>query len=387
MASERSPTAPRLSSSSAKLILLPADMIRRVAGVLDGSEAAALHLATGRAAPLASAFRAANELRRSHANRDWGADSDVLFRRWEALVVPLRCVVCELHSKTFTLLFRGAARRGIAALSALDASRLDLNAERQQRGAVSQDQDLDDAYERLHAIYDMPQDVSREEYREFLRERLPPLQTINAQFDSTIATLEVLGADLTNVLLGTTTPDAAIAAAVASPVPHTNGTMVDTWLARNSTTPGSLPGIEGTFNFALSQSILDACLTIHFSFSDVRDRPMQLGDRDVASVFESRRHNAFARSMMRKVGDANCMSFFRDTLLHCQTSEMIETDERLQTNLALQRRISAQRAWLEGKDADRKVARAKLAEGDRAHEAWLAATYAANPLRSMEAQE
>ena len=387
MASERSPTAPRLSSSSAKLILLPADMIRRVAAVLGGPEAP-LHLATGRAAPLASAFRAANELRRSHPNRDWGGDSDVLFRRWEALVMPLRCVVCDLHSKTFALLFRGAARRGIAGLSALDASRLDLNPERQQRGAVSQDKFFDFAYERLHAI--MPQHLSREQFRDIMRERMPNsgLQTINQRFDAALATLEVMGTDFADVLLGTADADAAVAAAVMSPVPHTNGTMVDTWLARNSTMPGSLPGIEGTFNFALSQPILDACLTIHFSMGDISDRPMQLGDRDVASVFESRRHNALARNPVRHmVGDVSCMNFFRDTLSLYQTSETIETDERLQTNLALQRRISAQRAWLEGIDADRKVARAKLAEGPRAHEAWLAATYATNPLRPMEEQE
>ena len=304
--------------------------------------------------------------------------------------MPLRCVVCDLHSKTFALLFRGAARRGIAGLSALDASRLDLNPERQQRGAVSQDEFLDFAYERLHAIDGIPQHFSREQFRDFLRERMPGagLQTINQRFDAALATLEVMGTDFADVLLGTADADAAVAAAVMSPVPHTNGTMVDTWLARNSTMPGSLPGIEGTFNFALSQPILDACLTIHFSMGDISDRPMQLGDRDVASVFESRRHNALARNPVRHmVGDANCMSFFRDTLLHCQTSETIETDERLQTNLALQRRISAQRAWLEGIDADRKVARAKLAEGPRAHEAWLAATYATNPLRPMEAQE
>ena len=315
--------------------------------------------------------------------------------------MPLRCVVCDFHSKTFALLFRGAARRGIAGLSALDASRLDLNAERQQRGAVSQDEFLDFAYERLHAIDGIPQHFSREQFRDFLRERMPGagLQTINQQFDAAIATLEMMGTDksFTDVLLGTTDPDAALAAAVTSPLPHTNGTMVDTWLARNATMPvaaqhatmpGSLPGFEGTFNVALSQPILDACLTIHFSMGDISDRPMQLGDRDVASVFESRRHNALARNPVRHmVGDVSCMNFFRDTLSLYQTSETIETDERLQTNLALQRRISAQRAWLEGIDADRKVARAKLAEGPRAHEAWLAAKYAANPFNGARPPE
>merc|ERR1711938_346611 len=49
-----------------------------------------------------------------------------MFRRWAALVVPLRCVVTRMGGTTFERVFRGAARRGVAALSALDASRLDM---------------------------------------------------------------------------------------------------------------------------------------------------------------------------------------------------------------------------------------------------------------------
>ena len=54
---------------------------------------------------------------------------------------------------------------------------------------------------------------------------------------------------------------------------------------------------------------------------------------------------------------------------------------------ALQQRILAQRDWLAGVAEDRKVARAMIARGPIAHEAWLAAKYAANPFNGARPPE
>ena len=49
-----------------------------------------------------------------------------MFKRWESLVCPLRCVVVVMKESAVSRIFRGAAKRGIEALSELDASRVDL---------------------------------------------------------------------------------------------------------------------------------------------------------------------------------------------------------------------------------------------------------------------
>lgn len=57
-------------------------------------------------------------------------------------------------------------------------------------------------------------------------------------------------------------------------------------------------------------------------------------------------------------------------------SAVIRTPERLRANLDLFLKIEAQRAWIVDADADRDVARAKIARGTAAHEAWLDRVYA-----------
>ncbi|KAH8044606.1 hypothetical protein JL720_17016 [Aureococcus anophagefferens] len=64
----------------------------------------------------------ANELRRTALRTE---DDDAMFRRWEALVVPLRCVALVMNKLVFERVFRGAARRSRGAVGA-DATRLDL---------------------------------------------------------------------------------------------------------------------------------------------------------------------------------------------------------------------------------------------------------------------
>ena len=82
---------------------------------------------------------------------------------------------------------------------------------------------------------------------------------------------------------------------------------------------------------------------------------------------ESKTAGAFAQRMQR------FFSAFDD--------HVIQTDDDIQNNIQFNRRLLAQRDWLAGVDADRRVARSKIAEGDAAHAAWLHATYRRSPFK------
>ena len=152
----------------ATLSNLPVELFSRVADYASAKVALSLPLASGRAAPLGEAFRAANELRRM-SDEDAG-DDDALFRRWEALVVPLRCVVAEMSRRLFGRVFRGAARRGLAALSMLDASRLDLDVARRGQFQVSVDEALEKAWEQIQHMDGLPEGFGREDMLEMVKE-------------------------------------------------------------------------------------------------------------------------------------------------------------------------------------------------------------------------
>ena len=58
----------------------------------------------------------------------------------------------------------------------------------------------------------------------------------------------------------------------------------------------------------------------------------------------------------------------------------IRTAEALAANEALHARFVRQRRWLMAVEGDRLEARRKMGQGEAAHEAWLAETYAVNPI-------
>jgi hypothetical protein len=66
---------------------------------------------------------------------------------------------------------------------------------------------------------------------------------------------------------------------------------------------------------------------------------------------------------------------------------VIQTDDDVQNNIEFNRRLLAQRDWLAGVDADRKVARSKIAEGAAAHSAWLLEKYQHSPLKLPAADD
>ena len=117
-------TAP---TSNQRFDRLPAELVRRCADFSDAPGALALHEACNKQAcgvALALAFKNANELRRAARLRTESDEN--MFKRWETLVCPLRCVIVVMKESAVNRIFRGAAKRGMEALSELDASRVDL---------------------------------------------------------------------------------------------------------------------------------------------------------------------------------------------------------------------------------------------------------------------
>ena len=339
---------------------LPVELFSRVADYASAKVALSLHLASGRAAPLGEAFRAANELRRM-SGEDAG-DDDALFRRWEALVVPLRCVVAEMSRKLFGRVFSGAARRGIAALSMLDASRLDLDLARQGRFQISRDEALDRAWEQIQHMDGLPDGFSRADMLEAVKDSFGGrIHSLDAQFDSAITSL------LREV---------------------EDDSMLSTWILRHSICHSSqMPGLDGASNLGFGQPLVDAAVMMHLMIHEIVDRPLRLGDKDVAFLYATSLPPMYPLRIHEIATSIDQMNQFHGIVGAFALCPVIATDERLRANLALQRHVVAQREWFAGIHADRKVARAKMAEGDRAHEAWLAATYATNPLRPMEAAD
>ena len=245
----------------ATLSNLPVELFSRVADYASAKVALSLHLASGRAAPLGEAFRAANELRRM-SDEDAG-DDDALFRRWEALVVPLRCVVAEMSRKLFGRVFSGAARRGIAALSMLDASRLDLDLARQGRFQISRDEVLDRAWEQVQQMDGLPEGFSRADMLEAVKDSFGgQIHSLDAQFDSAITSLLREFED---------------------------DSMLSTWILRHSICHASqMPGLDGTTatsNLGFGQPMVDAAVMMHLMIHEIVDRPLRLGDKDVAFLY------------------------------------------------------------------------------------------------------
>ena len=121
------PPKKQTTASSQRFDRLPAELVRICADFSDAPAALALHEACNKQAcgvALALAFKNANELRRAARLRTESDEN--MFKRWESLVCPLRCVVVVMKESAVSRIFRGAAKRGIEALSELDASRVDL---------------------------------------------------------------------------------------------------------------------------------------------------------------------------------------------------------------------------------------------------------------------
>jgi len=386
---------------------LPQDIFRRIADYADGAGVLSLHLASGRAAPLSSAFRAANELRRAARLRT--EDDDAMFRRWEALVVPLRCVALVMNKLVFERVFRGAARRGVEALSALDATRLDLrfksNADRD---------DFAQMWNRLKRSKDAQMLMELDQVdQEAMRQVIGAQDAVGQKFASSIIKLLEEQREVGN----------------ESP------TYI--WLSRHAQITFKPPGVTFEVTYAMDQLVVDTFAQISLLFL-----PNQIdgfdplsprrGYPDVAAVHAQERrqplppcsdprrytcdgcdgcnpvayacplcsharcvachqtndHVCDARSrLMADPKTAGPFAQRMERFFSALGDHVIQTDDDVQNNIEFNRRLLAQRDWLAGVDADRKVARSKIAEGAAAHSAWLLEKYQHSPLKLPAADD
>jgi len=408
MSRRRATKRPAGASASSRFARLPVELLRRVADVATSSDALALHISTGRAAPLGHAFQAANELRRAavYLRQE---DDEGMFRRWEQLVVPLRCVVVAMELNQFIRVVSGAAKKGIEALSELDVSRLDLThrkirqllsekqMEKNLRRGVANGQGVD------------PAEVTDEQVQA-AREALGDQRAPSWLFDQSIQA--IAGFSHLRFRLGPASP-------------------AWSWMARNASSKLDFSSSGGPSEVytAATQSMLDFLLGCDFEAT-----PPGIGDPDIAAVYERRSRGVMAPcaaprkfvcdgclALKRKDRDlgrvayscaackyalcADCAvaagtmdhpcnprmfevsiskddrmrTFIRDFHDDLSAAPNIAPGPRLAANLRLYQRIQAQREWLAGVESDREVARRKLAEGKRAHAAWLRETYSKNP--------
>lgn len=381
---------------------LPAELVRRCADFTDAPGALALHQACGKAAcgvALALAFKNANELTRSARLRTESDEN--MFKRWESLVWPLRCVVVVMKEGDFGKIFRGAARRGIASLSELDASRVDV----------------------AHRRRDVNWRVIDKHFRKVMREMPESLQQM-PEFENDDAFLQAARGGLGDAESADALFNAGIVALLFnSRLQREFGENSPTWswIARHARIHNAAESVPsgGT---AAYQLVVDFCL---------EEGAPRLGDQDLASIYERERRQplppcvepkkyhcdgCFAKNIeapdqakvtvscplcsyalcevcSEGVADHKCdgrcvhfgvktdlITFMQAFMAACANcTVLIRTDERLAANVALHSRLCEQRRWIQGCDDDRLVARSKLREGGRAHAEFLAVTYARNP--------
>ena len=401
-------------AAGASFARLPSDVVRRVADVLDSGEALALHLATG-GGPLAEAFSAANSFRDESALRRDIKDKKVdPFSRWQNMVGPLRCVVADMDNEAFACVVASAAMKGIAALSALDVSRLDV-AHRV----------------RLRPRAGMP-DQQKTEIVSKLVKDLPGGEEMWANEETRDRLLAVAGAQLGKETSIDSFYDSAIQRLVNRYVEKKLGSSSPAWCwisryAHSIITAGDITVLCGSW-----QLVSDSVLCLHLkrnpdwmpregqpNFTSVIERncrkPLQPCD-DPASyrcdvclatgaADDHGRPVAYAckfccyavcETCATAAGatDHDCKARTRDvetdvgyiaSMSAAMSAELITcrepiTPETVAANVALKERIVLQRAWYDSAKADRLVARDKLNEGEAAHAAWLEETYRHNPL-------
>ena len=396
---------------------LPAELVRRCADFSDAPAALALHEACNKQAcgvALALAFKNANELRRAARLRT--ETDENMFKRWESLVCPLRCVIIVMKESAVSRIFRGAAKRGIEALSELDASRVDL----------------------VNRKRDVNWRVIDKHLRKVMREMPPSLQHLSAYADdqqflqaarSALGDAESADA-LFNAAIVALLFDARLQRELGTDSPAWS------WISRHARIQNASEHVP-TGGTAAYQLVVDFCIELgqHESDEDMhRADPPQMGDQDLALVYERERRQplppcqrpekyfcdgCFAKDIQPRdmarvsvacplcsyslcaacgegvsshICDGRCVHFgvkvelitfmqrFMTACLNCP--DLIRTDDRLAANVALHARLADQRRWIRTVDRDRLVARRKIREGGRAHADFLEETYARNPSAS-----
>ena len=264
------PPKKQTTASSQRFDRLPAELVRRCADFSDAPAALNLHEACNKNAcgvALALAFKNANELRRAARLRTESDEN--MFKRWESLVCPLRCVVVVMKESAVSRIFRGAAKRGIEALSELDASRVDLvNRKRDVNWRVIDKHLRKVMREMPPSLQGLSEYANDQQFLEAARSALGDAESADALFNAAIVAL-LFDARLQREL-GTDSP-------------------AWSWISRHARIQNASEHVPagGT---AAYQLVVDFCIELgqHEAYGE-RSWTPRTGDQDLALVYERER--------------------------------------------------------------------------------------------------
>ena len=264
------------STNSGRFDRLPAELVRRCADFSDAPAALNLHEACNKNAcgvDLALAFKNANELRRAARLRTESDEN--MFKRWESLVCPLRCVVVVMKESAVSRIFRGAAKRGIEALSELDASRVDLvNRKRDVNWRVIDKHLRKVMREMPPSLQGLSEYANDQQFLQAARSALGDAESADALFNAAIVAL-LFDARLQREL-GTDSP-------------------AWSWISRHARIQNASEHVPagGT---AAYQLVVDFCIELGLHEGDI-DGPPRMMDQDLALVYERERRQPLPRCM------------------------------------------------------------------------------------------
>ena len=264
------------TNASQRFDRLPAELVRICADFSDAPAALNLHEACNKNAcgvALALAFKNANELRRAARLRTESDEN--MFKRWESLVCPLRCVVVVMKESAVSRIFRGAAKRGIEALSELDASRVDLvNRKRDVNWRVIDKHLRKVMREMPPSLQGLSEYANDQQFLQAARSALGDAESADALFNAAIVAL-LFDARLQREL-GTDSPTWS-------------------WIARHARIQNASEHVPagGT---AAYQLVVDFCIELGQHEAEADDPPRMM-DQDLALVYERERRQPLPRCM------------------------------------------------------------------------------------------
>ena len=221
---------------------------------------------------LALAFKNANELRRAARLRTESDEN--MFKRWESLVCPLRCVVVVMKESAVSRIFRGA-KRGIEALSELDASRVDLvNRKRDVNWRVIDKHLRKVMREMPPSLQGLSEYANDQQFLQAARSALGDAESADALFNAAIVAL-LFDARLQREL-GTESP-------------------AWSWISRHARIQNASEHVPagGTAAYRL---VVDFCIELGLHEGDI-DGPPRMMDQDLALVYERERRQPLPRCM------------------------------------------------------------------------------------------
>ena len=270
------PPKKQTTTGSQRFDRLPAELVRRCADFSDAPAALNLHEACNKQAcgvALALAFKNANELRRAARLRTESDEN--MFKRWESLVCPLRCVVVVMKESAVSRIFRGAAKRGIEALSELDASRVDLvNRKRDVNWRVIDKHLRKVMREMPPSLQGLSEYANDQQFLQAARSALGDAESADALFNAAIVAL-LFDARLQREL-GTESP-------------------AWSWISRHARIQNASEHVPagGT---AAYQLVVDFCIELGLHEGDI-DGPPRMMDQDLALVYERERRQPLPSCM------------------------------------------------------------------------------------------